>query len=127
MMKQMYQRSLRVPSLQRRLLVVSLFTLLGAGLAGCEGNEPPARPTAPAEEVFEALPSDSFIEEEIITPVPEEIPAWTPGPPDAAVAPDDDDDPAATGDQPGKTRRLPLSSPGAALPGSAPEQPVPAP
>ena len=57
----------------------------------------------------------------------QEIPAWTRGPPDAAVAPDDDDDPAATGDQPGKTRLLPLSSPGAAPPGSAPEQPVPAP
>lgn len=94
---------------------LGLLALVGAGLAGCEGNEAPPKPMAPAEEVFEANPFDSVIEEEVILPSPGEMPERTPD------TPPDTDDPTA------QQRGVPLPSPGAAPSGAAHGLPVRAP
>ena len=92
-----------------------LLALVVAGLAGCEGNEAPSKPMAPAEEMFEANPFDSAIEEEVISLSPGEMLERTPD------TPPDTDDPTAQ--RPG----VPLPSPGAAPPGAAHGLPVRAP
>jgi hypothetical protein len=115
-----------------RLGAIALALLAAiAFVSACETPEE-APPPPPAEEVFESPPPSAPIQEESLPPPPAPAPpaALTPPtgtgaiPPGAqTIAP-----PATpTGAQNGAEgqRRFPLSSPGAAPPGSAPVPPAP--